>query len=357
MPEENETEFEFTETPKDGETQSEATEVTDSTKEVNQEDITFEDVEDMNDEDIEGKWGKPDDTEEEVKEPVEEPKEESKEEVVAPETTPAKEVPPEVEQVLKMLGDDAMLKVKGQDYKVSDLAPEEVTAYLQKGMAFHQGSEENARERDELARARQVLEQDVAMVRNVINQNQGQGQRPGAPVRDNAPDFLRESEFDTESERNLKTFSQNLLGRLDNIESTTQQTAAGNARQNVLNEIMSLQTDYPGASVDEVIAIKAHYPHIPADKLMEKSHEHYTSKTHIDQVLKASPDLLRELDEEAIVRYKARQAKANAVPGKKSATSGGKGVSTQKPKRILDFDDADSASLDYLKELERSSEE
>ena len=328
----------------------EAKETKEVKEEVNRDETDFDEIEDMNDDDwqlekapekeIEGKESKSTEpgTEDGKTEPT------------------IKEVPPEVEKVLSMLGDDAMLKIKGQDYKVSDLTPEEVTGYLQKGMRFNQGSEENARERETLAQARQVLQNDTAMVRNLMAQYEGRGQTTGAPGRGNTPDFLQETEYDTESERNLKRFSGELLGRLSNLENTTQSNQVNTAKDNLMKDIDTLRVDFPGASIDEVIAVKTHYPHIPLDKLVEKSHEHYTSKEHLDTILNASPGLRRELEESVIVKYKARQAKANAVPGKRSATSGTKKVSTQKPKHVKDFDDAEAFSMDYLAEIERMRE-
>jgi len=284
-------------------------------------------------------------------EQLEEKEEEETEEVEEKEEEKKKELPEDEafkQEVIKTLGEDAYLKVKGATYDIKDLTPEEVKRRLQMGSRFYQAMEEVSHMRNE-------LNQGIQQVKGMMAQ-QGQGGQVKSTMQ-TKPEFLKPTEYDTDEVKALKEYAGMQDQRLANLEGGAQSQQIRAAEDRIIQEVKSLEQDYPAASTDEVIAVRLMAPaHISTEEIMRKSHQWYSSPATIDRLLAANPEHKRALEDKIIKEYQAKKAKAKNIPRKRSRSSGTRRVSTTTPKSKgfgYDFDQAGADAHKQIAELER----
>jgi len=261
------------------------------------------------------------------------------------------------EEILKLVGDDVVLKVKNYEKKASELSPTELVAFLQKGVRSDQLFQEAAATRRQLEEDRALVEKGALLVQQYLDKINSEAQRGGEAGK--LPDYLRPSPDDTEEVRAWKEAQVRVLDEVSSIKrALAMKESEGYARQ-ITNEILELQKQYPMASIDEVLAVKSARPNIDSEELVRASHNYYSSLDFVKKALNANPTAKREYDDEVIRNYISRQnqAKKTTVPGKKRGSASVDNLTKQKKLTISDFDTADSLSRAYLKEVERLERE
>jgi hypothetical protein len=326
----------------------------------NEEDVTMDDVDEYLDEgeaymeedvDI-------DDLEDETEEEDEEEQVEQKEEVEETKEEESEDGDPYSkirEDILKVVDEDTILKIKDKELRVGDLSKDELVMHLQKGIRANDLFQEAAETRRQLEQERALVTKGAQAVQQLLSQ-QEQGKTRTSASLDNFLDKLKVDEYDTENEKSLKLIAAEMAKELDTLKRDVHDSKKATYEGAVVNEIKTLKKQYPLASVDEVLAVKTSRPDASLDRLMEAGHNYYSSLEFIDEALKANPQAKRELEERVIRDYNAKKGKAKKVPLKQSRTSGSKKVSERSRPKMgfgYGFDDAEAYGKDYLKEVAR----
>lgn len=252
-------------------------------------------------------------------------------------------------------GEDTMFTVKGKQYRAGDIPSAEWVNIIQKGIRGDQIFQETAQLRRELERERELVNRGTEQVQRLLEEyGQGGKQKPGKDAR--VPDFLKPNDLDSDQEKLLKQYAADVTQRVAALEASTQDSEIKQYENQVLTEVKELAKEYPVASVDEVLAVKAQYPKERLEDLMRMSNQYYSSLDFLRKALEANPTAARELEETFVRKYNAKKSKARNVGVKRSRTSGSKKVSTQqamKPGKDFTFDNAEDIARDYLAEVRR----
>lgn len=258
------------------------------------------------------------------------------------------------DEVLRLVGSEAVVKIKGVERKLSELSPEEILSGIQKGIRADQIFNEMSGERKKLETDRALVEKGATIVQQYIERMQsGQG-IGGETVNPQLIALLKPNPDDTEETLYLK---QNLAANIDRMSQYENQYRATEHRtrmQGIANEVLGFANDYPMASVDEVIAIKAARPNANTEDIMRAAHNYYCSEEHIKNAISANPTFKREYDSEVIKNYLGKKQNAKKIPGVKSGASNSEKVSERARLPISDFDSADAAAKAYLNELRKA---
>jgi hypothetical protein len=256
----------------------------------------------------------------------------------------------EEDLIVKTIGKDAFLRVKGKDYPLADFTPEEIRTFLQKGLRADQLMRESADARKAMDQERLTLQAQQAQVQQYIQQYmvQPSGARPGQPAPPVPPE-LQVSEYDAPEVAALKKTVVDLKTQFDQIASGYRQQETSRGEQALVNEINSHRETYPLASLEEVIAVKLMYPQAPVEQLMQKSNEFYASEKYVEKVLQHKPELARALEDKAVAKYLAKKGQVQNVPGRKSG--GGPGHVVSKDEEITEKYDFEAAQARVKKML------
>lgn len=252
--------------------------------------------------------------------------------------------------VLEVVGEDTILRVKGREFRAGDLTANELVKHLQKGIRSDQLFQDAAQERAELAQEKERIQRDSRMLESISPK----------PTRQqtNLPKELQPMEGDSTEVRVLKETISNLSNQMSTLETSSKETASRQFEDQLLGQLDSLQKDYPCASIDEAVAVKVMRPNMDLEEIMEISHNSYRQGDHIERALEANPEFKREYDENVIAQYNLNRNKANRIEGtRRRAASGSQRISSQKRVIPKDFDEAAEMSRTYLGEVERLERE
>jgi hypothetical protein len=295
----------------------------------------------------------------------EETSEEAKDAAVAQKQTadqaaPKTDVEKTTEDILKHLGMDSTLKIKGKEYKLSDFGKEDLLTMVQKGARMTQIGQELSQRERLLAERERVAEQNALQATQLL-----QHARPGTPraeqVETEPPKDLVPSEYDTEDVKAVKQVAltmwkqnQDQAKRLNDIEGglKNQQTEAES--QKFMDELNRHRADFPLASVEEVIAVHSLRPDIPISDLVRRSHGIYGSSDHIDEVFKLCPEVRKHYEDKFVADYLARQGKTR-VPAQKPSSQGVRPAPATKTV-IRDFESAGQAAKKAMARIARELE-
>jgi hypothetical protein len=250
------------------------------------------------------------------------------------------------EAVLKYLGMDSPLKIKGREYKLSDFGKEDLLAFVQKGVRMTQIGTELSKREQTVADRERVAESNALQVTQLRERY-----RPAeaTKVESAPPKELQPSEYDTEDVKSVKQAAlamwkenQSQAQRLNAIEGGIQSQQTEAKTREFLDDLTSHKTDFPLASTEEVIAVHALRPDIPLADLVRRSHAIYGSIEHIKEVFKHAPEVRKAVEDEVIAAYLARNSKARVIPQKPSV-QGTRSVPAAKVK-ISGFDSAGQAA-------------
>lgn len=265
------------------------------------------------------------------------------------------------EQVLRMVGKDALIRVKGVEKPLSSFSPDEIVNWLQKSMRADQVFQEASAQRRQMEEERRKLEERSALLEKgaaLVSDRLGFAQGGQGDQTGNVPDFLKPGQYDSEEVTALKQFSIQQQQRLERLEGNFTQRQQADKLRDIQGEIDRLSTDYPMAARDEVLAVKLGHPEVSTDELMRMAHEYYSSKDFIDKALKYNPTYKREYDAEVVKRYIAQKQSAKKIAGQPAAAkSSSSKVSDKGKKPIRDFEDATKAARAFYGESRRMASE
>jgi dephospho-CoA kinase len=304
------------------------------------------DIDDL-EEDVE-----PSEDDEEVEEKVEEEKPEEKK--VDEGDDPYSKIR---EDLINIVGEDTMLKIKDKELRAGDLSKEEAVMYLQKGIRADDLFNENANVRRELENERALVTKGAQAVTQLLDKQGAPDTQPQDVALQNVLTKLQVGEYDAEEVKTLKLVATELVKELDTMKTEFRQGQVNTYESAVVSEIGVLKKQFPLASVDEVLAVKTSHPDASLERLMEAGHNYYASQEFIGQALSANPQAKREYDEKVIRDYNLKRGKTKNVPLRRSRSSGSKKVSEKPSVKMgfdYDFDKAEALGKDYLREVTRS---
>jgi len=310
------------ETTEDLEDNPEATKV-DEWEDETEEGTGLEYTGDKEEEEVEEK-------EEEVEEKVEEKKE------VKEEKTADEKIKDDMIKYLEETGDTKYV-VRGKELDLRDLSAKELKDRFSKAGAFYNEMERLAEERKQMERDRSTLDRGAEQVQELMRRYD---KVSGGKAAEAVPEGLKPNEMDSEEVRLLKQARVEDLQRLDKLEKSLESSKYDSMEQQLINQVKELQKEYPLASAEEVIAVKALYPDADLRTIATNSHNHYAGDEYFDKVLDARPEKARELKEKIIEEYLAGKAKSGKkIPRKKSSSTASSKISTKKTRKPRTFDE------------------
>ena len=243
------------------------------------------------------------------------------------------------DDVIKYLSEEeggTKYRVKGKEYDMRDLSPQEFRDRFSKAGRFEQRMEEMAA-KEKIINERERLAEDGARRSQEIMRKWG-GDESGKVEK--LPDFLKPDDDDDDEVRALKEYNANLTQRVDKLESGYEQQGFEAQRQDLFRQLDSLEKEFPMLSKSEVIAVKSmpEYANVDMRVIAENSHNARIGDEYLDAVFKTRPDKLREIEENAIEKHLMKNPKVKKVSRKKSSTVASGKVSSGKKKspRTLD---------------------
>jgi hypothetical protein len=270
------------------------------------------------------------------------------------------------EDVIKRVGPDTILKVKGVEKKASELSPREMVVFLQKGMNADRLYQETAAEKRELARQRAMVEQGAAAIQEYAQQHKTGLAGGGLPrqAKDlglitEIPEYLKPSVDDTPEVHAWKESQVKVLDELNQMKlyiANQQRTETDNAK---VNDVLRFRDDYPMASIDECLAVKSVRPDVDTEELMRASHNYYSGGEFIKKAMDANPTYKREYDAAVIKNYLAGKNTAPKIKGRKVHGSNIDKVSFGKDKKNFGrtFEEAETLSHQFFDELDKIERE
>ena len=244
------------------------------------------------------------------------------------------------EDIIKHLDGKTELTIKGKKYDLADLSPEEVVKRFQLAGRAYEVMQQSAEDSKDMAR---LVEQAVdSKMRHLV-----QGQQAAGKTSDDEqsiPDFLKPQELDSDEVKALKQSQALLLKEIGSLKTNVDARTDQFAEQQFVTNVERYQSEFPAASIDEVIAIKSLRPDLDEKDIMRASHDHYSSTDFIKTALEANPEAKRELSEVFIKEYKAKvqKARGQTVPRRRSGGSVSQKVTEKTPKPIRTFDDIEA---------------
>jgi len=312
-----------------------------STKEPKVEELRFKDGDDEWDK--ENKEGEVDEKEEEKKEEVEEKegeKELSEEEKKDKKTQ--EDVIKYLEETPEGEGGGTKYRIKGKDYDLRDLTPQEFKQRFSLAGRAYERMEEVAHKEKELTR-REGLAEQGAIKSQEIMRRYGE-ESPGTGKETSLPDILKPDDEDTDLERSLKEMNADLHKRVGSLESGQKRQDFEVKGQALHRQLDSLQEEFPMMSKSEVVAVVSmpEYADVDIRTVAENSHNERMGDKYLDSVFKVRPDKLREIEEKAIEKHLTGKPNVRKISRKSSSSVASEKVSSGKKRPPRDFDEIEA---------------
>ena len=271
---------------------------------------------------------------EEVKE---EKSEEEGEKELTTEEKADKKIQEDVIKYLEEEGGDAKYIIKGKEYDLRDLTPQEFkNRFALAGRAQERMQEIAAKEKTINERER-VAEDGARKSQEIMRRYGGDESEKG---KEDLPDILKPDTDDTDLEASLKQMNAKLYQKVDNLERGVQEQDFSAKEQQLYRDLDFLQKEFPMMSKSEVVAVKSMPEYANADirVVAENSHNERVGDAYLDSVFKARPDKLREIEEKAVEKYLEKKPNVRKVSRRKSSTVASGKISSGKKKtpRTLD---------------------
>jgi len=366
-----------------GEETKPKSEETEKTEKPSKEDITFKDIEEEEDDDYDRVMKQVKEVEEEEGKTDEEKAKEAEEKLLAEEEAEekkAKEEPvkeleevkltPEQakdvkEAVLKIAGEDKILKIKDKEVPLKELTPDEIVFHLQRGIRADDVFKESARIRKEVDAEKNILSERTDLLSRRVREGEIEPtKRMPFPQETSVPKELEPDDLDTEKETVLKDTCRNLIKEVNQLKVQGVEQVIRQGEQDFSNEINAHKGDFPLASTEEVIAVRTHNSKIPIREIMQVSDAHYGSVEFVKEVFKHRPDIKRHFTDEIVSDYKHKISKRRGTPEKPSGTVKVKPVATESKLKLrgkkaedYSFADAEALAKKAAEKLKREYEE
>ena len=247
------------------------------------------------------------------------------------------------EDVIKYLdeegGGGTKYKIKGVEYDMRDLTPQEFrNRFSLAGRAYERFEEVSTREKQLIERER--LAEEGARRSQDIMRKYGETDREPGKDDSNLPDILKPDEDDTDLEKSLKEMNANLYGKVDKLERGVEQQDDRAKEQYLYRELDSLQSEFPMMSKSEVVAVVSmpEYSDVDIRVIAENSHNERMGDKYLDEVFKARPDKLREIEEKAVEKHLTGKPNVRKVSRRPSSTVTSGKISSKKKEGGWTFD-------------------
>jgi len=281
----------------------------------------------------------------------EEVKEEVKKEEVVDEKVAAKVK----EDLLKIVGEDAVAKIKGKEIAVKDLTPEETMFYLQRGIRSDDVFKEASEMRKEAEKIKEGASQSASLFNQMMSKR---GDQPfGKPSDGEAtyPKGIQEEEMDSEEVKSQKEVSRQMFDELQELKGQAGEARILRGEQELFGTIEKHRPDFPLASTEETICVKAMYKDVPIDKIMQESDKKYGSTDFVEKVFKHRPDIKRHFYDKFVSAYVAKKPTQTKIVEKPSGGTRVKSGLENKPPRT--FEEATEAAKKALAERRKAVED
>ena len=277
--------------------------------------------------------------EKEVEKKVEKEEEEvevKKEEELSEEDKKDKQTQEDVIKYLDDEGGGTKYIIKGKEYDMRDLTPQEFKQRFSLAGRAYQVMEEGAKDKKQIIERERLAEEGARRSQDIMRRYD---REPGKDD-SNLPDILKPDDDDTDLEKSLKEMNANLYSKVDKLERGVEQQDDRAKEQYLYRELDSLQEEFPMMSKSEVVAVKSmnEYSDVDIRLVAENSHNERMGDKYLDAVFKARPDKLREIEEKAIERHLTGKPNVRKVSRRKSSTVTSGKISSGKKKtpRTLD---------------------
>ena len=328
----------------------------------------FEDLEEEDDEDedddLESDLKDLDEKEEEVVEKeVEKKKEEEVIEEIEEEKKPEekegvvdKKVAEKVkEELLKIVGEDAVAKIKGVERPVKDFTPEEAMFYLQRGFRADEVFKEASEIRKEAEKTKEGTSQSASLFNQMMSKRKGQPLGEPSEKEATYPKGIQDEETDSEDVKAQKEVSRKMFDDMQELKGQAGEAKILRGEQELFGAIEKHRPDFPLASTEETICVKAMYGNVPIDKIMQESDKKYGSTDFVEKVFKCRPDIKRHFYDKFVSAYVAKKPTQKKIAEKPSGGARVKtGVEIKTPRT---FEEATEAAKKALAERSKSVED
>ena len=227
--------------------------------------------------------------------------------------------------------------VKGKEYDMQDLSPQEFRDRFSKAGRFYERMEEISA-KEKIINERERLAEDGARRSQEIMQKYGGGEPKDTSSE--LPEFFKPDADDDYETKAMKKAYNSLQSKVDKLERGQEERDFSVQKQDLFRQLDSLEQEFPMLSKSEVIAVKSmpEYAGVDMRLIAENSHNARVSDEYLDSFFKARPEKLRELNEKAIEGHLMKNPKVRKVSRKKSSTTASGKVSSDKKKtpRTLD---------------------
>lgn len=266
-------------------------------------------------------WDKLDkEPEKEVEEKVEGKVEEKKVEEKKEETAETKADEKLKEDLIKYLdeeGGGTKYVVKGREYDLKDLSPQEIKQRFSLAGRAHQVMEEGAEARKQIDERERVAREGAEHSREIMRRYDKVSGRETS----NVPEALKPNELDTDNEKALKEYALDLTNKVNTLEKGLgDQEVIGQERE-LESQLGTLEKEFPVMSREQVIAVKAFYPKADIRTIAENSHMNQTSDKTVKKVLEYRPDIVRGIKEEGVKEYLAKKQGKTGIPRRRSSST------------------------------------
>jgi len=298
--------------------------------------------------------------EEVIEKKVEPVKEELEEKTLTPEQAKSVKV-----ELLKIAGEDKVLKIKDKEVPISELTPEEVTFYLQRGIRADDIFKESAQLRKEVDSEKTILSERAELLGRTVRKGEVE-QTPGLafPKETTIPKELEPDDLDSDKESVLKETCRNLITEVNQLKVRSVEQVIRQGEQEFSGEINANKDDFPLASTEEVIAVRSANSRIPIKEIMRVSDANYGSKDFVEKVFKHRPDIKRHFTDKIVSDYKAKISKRRGISEKKSGALRVQPIASESKlklggKKIEDysFEDAEALARKAVAKLKDEAEE
>lgn len=254
-------------------------------------------------------------------------------------------------------GGGTKYRIKGKDYDLRDLTPQEFKQRFSLAGRAYERMEEVAHKEKDLTR-RERLAEEGAIKSQEIMRRYGE-ESPGKGEETSLPDILKPDDEDTDLEKSLKEMNANLYKRVGSLESGMQRQDFEAKGQNLHRQLDSLQEEFPMMSKSEVIAVVSmpEYADVDIRVVAENSHNERMGDTYLDSVFKVRPDKLREIEERAIEKHLTGKPNVRKISRKSSSTVASEKVSSGKKRPPRTFDEIEAREGEMRRGYDESLQE
>jgi hypothetical protein len=252
------------------------------------------------------------------------------------------------EDMIKYLDDEGggtKYVIKGKEYDLRDLSPQEFKDRFSKAGRFYERMEELATKEKTLVERERTVEDGARRSQEIMRRYGTEGKADEVKL----PKAYEPHEDDTDTERALKAENAELYKRVDAMEKSSQQQVERMTENELMRQLDGLTKEFPMASKEQIVAVMYEYPDANIRQVAENSHNLLMTDEHFNAVLDSRPERLREIEEKAVEKYLAKKQGTTKVSRKRSSSTVSSKSSEKKTRTPRTFDEIE-AQEDAMKQ-------